>query len=83
MRSHRNGGTLLAYDLGKDIDSADVIIRLNAGPIKGFEKKVGSRTDYRLVNRLHMGFRETKEEMVLQHCTTRTHWTNGRDLSET
>ena len=27
-------------DLGKDIDSADVIIRLNAGPIKGFEKKV-------------------------------------------
>jgi hypothetical protein len=65
-----NGGTLLAYDLGKEIDSADVIIRLNAGPIKGFEKKVGSRTDYRLVNRLHMGFRETKEEMVLQHCTT-------------
>ena len=41
-----------------------------AGSIKGFEKKVGSRTDYRLVNRLHMGFRETKEEMVLQHCTT-------------
>ena len=65
-----NGGTLLAYDLGKEIDGADVIIRLNAGPIKGFEKKVGSRTDYRLVNRLHMGFRETKEEMVLQHCTT-------------
>lgn len=65
-----NGGTLLAYDLGEEIDSADVIIRLNAGPIKGFEKKVGSRTDYRLVNRLHMGFRETKEEMVLQHCTT-------------
>ena len=65
-----NGGTLLAYDLGEEIDSADVIIRLNAGPFKGFEKKVGSRTDYRLVNRLHMGFRETKEEMVLQHCTT-------------
>ena len=65
-----NGGTLLAYDLGEEIDGADVIIRLNAGPIKGFEKKVGSRTDYRLVNRLHMGFRETKEEMVLQHCTT-------------
>jgi hypothetical protein len=65
-----NGGTLLAYDLGNEIDSADVIIRLNAGPIKGFERKVGSRTDYRLVNRLHMGFRETKEEMVLQHCTT-------------
>ena len=43
-----NGGTLLAYDLGEEIDSADVIIRLNAGPIKGFEKKVGSRTDYRL-----------------------------------
>ena len=26
-----NGGTLLAYDLGEEIDSADVIIRLNAG----------------------------------------------------
>ena len=43
---------------------ANVVIRLNAGPTRGFERHVGSRTDLRLVNRLHMGFRELNDETV-------------------
>jgi uncharacterized membrane protein YgcG len=65
-----NGGSLGVYELGSEIDQADLVIRLNAGPTRGFERHVGSRTDLRLVNRLHMGFRETSTETVLQHVTT-------------
>ena len=65
-----NGGSLGVYELGAEIDEANVVIRLNAGPTRGFERHVGSRTDLRLVNRLHMGFRETATETVLQHVTT-------------
>lgn len=49
-----NGGSLGVYELGAEIDQANLVIRLNAGPTRGFERHVGSRTDLRLVNRLHM-----------------------------
>ena len=64
-----NGGSLLLYRLGHVVDAHDVVIRLNAGPTAGFEEHVGTRTTYRLVNRLHMGFREGNE-VVLQHVST-------------
>jgi len=65
-----NGGTLLLYELGSAIDAHDVVLRLNAGPREGFSANVGSRADLRLVNRAHMGFRESPTERVLQHVST-------------
>lgn len=46
-----NGGTLLLYELGHEIDSHDVVLRLNSGPVSGFVKHVGKKTDIRMVNR--------------------------------
>ena len=65
-----NGGSLLANELGAEIDSHDAIIRFNGGPVRGFERHVGSRTTMRLTNTQHMGFREFDDEVVLQHVTT-------------
>eukprot|EP00899_Mesostigma_viride_P019523 jgi/Mesvir1/27572/Mv07317-RA.1 len=65
-----NSGSLLLYALGRAIDAHDLVIRLNVAPTKGFQRHVGGRTTFRLVNRLHMGFRETPDETVLQHVST-------------
>ena len=39
---------------------------------QGLEKFVGSRTTIRLVNTENFGFRESDEEVCLQHVTTET-----------
>ncbi|XP_041127564.1 type 2 lactosamine alpha-2,3-sialyltransferase-like [Polyodon spathula] len=43
-----NGGVLRNKTLGKVIDSFEVIIRLNSGPVRGYESDVGKRTTFRL-----------------------------------
>ncbi|XP_040194641.1 type 2 lactosamine alpha-2,3-sialyltransferase isoform X2 [Rana temporaria] len=43
-----NGGVLRNSTLGKKIDSYDVIIRMNDGPVLGYEDDVGQRTTFRL-----------------------------------
>ncbi|XP_055450274.1 type 2 lactosamine alpha-2,3-sialyltransferase [Psammomys obesus] len=43
-----NGGVLKNKTLGAKIDSYDVIIRMNNGPVLGHEEEVGRRTTFRL-----------------------------------
>uniref|UniRef100_A0ACB8FH06 Uncharacterized protein n=1 Tax=Sphaerodactylus townsendi TaxID=933632 RepID=A0ACB8FH06_9SAUR len=43
-----NGGVLRNKRLGETIDSYDVIIRMNNGPVIGYEEDVGRRTTFRL-----------------------------------
>lgn len=50
-----SSGQLLGKSAGKDIDSAECVIRMNDAPIRGFEKDVGRRTTVRVVG--HSNFR--------------------------
>uniref|UniRef100_A0A8D0BDP8 Type 2 lactosamine alpha-2,3-sialyltransferase n=2 Tax=Salvator merianae TaxID=96440 RepID=A0A8D0BDP8_SALMN len=43
-----NGGVLRNKSLGERIDSYDVVIRMNNGPVVGYEDDVGRRTTFRL-----------------------------------
>ncbi|XP_078681157.1 CMP-N-acetylneuraminate-beta-1,4-galactoside alpha-2,3-sialyltransferase-like isoform X1 [Branchiostoma floridae x Branchiostoma belcheri] len=43
-----SSGVLLDKGLGPVIDAYDVVIRMNDAPVKGYEKDVGSRTDFRI-----------------------------------
>ncbi|CAJ0938980.1 unnamed protein product [Ranitomeya imitator] len=43
-----NGGVLRNSTLGKKIDGYDVIIRMNDGPVLGYEDDVGQKTTFRL-----------------------------------
>ncbi|XP_033864267.3 type 2 lactosamine alpha-2,3-sialyltransferase-like isoform X6 [Acipenser ruthenus] len=43
-----NGGVLRNKMLGKRIDSFEVVIRINSGPVRGYESDVGKRTTFRL-----------------------------------
>jgi len=45
-----NSPYLLYNDYGSEIDEYEVVFRCNAAITQGFEKYVGSKTDYRLVN---------------------------------
>ncbi|XP_065834252.1 CMP-N-acetylneuraminate-beta-galactosamide-alpha-2,3-sialyltransferase 2-like [Oscarella lobularis] len=43
-------GNLLNFELGKEIDSRDVIIHMNDASFRGYEKHAGSRTDVQIMN---------------------------------
>merc|ERR1719316_2082149 len=45
-----SSGHLLNSTLGQEIESHDVVIRINAAPTGKFSKDVGSRTDVRFIN---------------------------------
>ena len=62
--------SVAADNLGETIDKHDAVFRFNLAPTKGFEKSVGSKTTFRLINRKHFGFREFANETSLQHTTT-------------
>lgn len=47
-----NSGSLLSADFGKEINKHDVVIRFNQAPTKGFEKFVGNKTTFRVLNAL-------------------------------
>ena len=55
---------------GKYIDEADAVIRFNGGPTtNGLSDYVGSKTTIRFLNTQHLGFHESKKEILLQHVT--------------
>eukprot|EP00227_Mantoniella_beaufortii_P006134 CAMPEP_0197615000 /NCGR_PEP_ID=MMETSP1326-20131121/59811_1 /TAXON_ID=1155430 /ORGANISM="Genus nov. species nov., Strain RCC2288" /LENGTH=130 /DNA_ID=CAMNT_0043183881 /DNA_START=45 /DNA_END=437 /DNA_ORIENTATION=+ len=65
-----SGGNLLSKKYGAEIDAHDAVFGFNLAPSQGFEEYVGSKTTYRMINRKHFGFRESDEEIGLQHTTT-------------
>ena len=44
-----SAGYLANFEYGRSIDSADLVVRVGAGPTKGFERHVGARTDLRFL----------------------------------
>ena len=44
-----NSGKLLTKEQGEFIDSHDIIIRCNLAKVEGFEKNVGTKTDFRFI----------------------------------
>ena len=69
-----NGGSLLLYEHGDVIDAHDAVFRFNDGTGKEpYSKYAGSKTTVRLVNSQHRGYRESDEEIVLQHLTAPAH----------
>ena len=45
-----NSGTVLLHKRGEEIDSHDVVMRLNQAPTRGYHHHVGSRTTHRLLS---------------------------------
>ena len=45
-----NARSLLRKSYGKEIDRHDAVMRVNQGPTAGFERHVGSKTTFRLIN---------------------------------
>lgn len=45
-----NAPSVLHRELGREIDKFDVVIRINNFRIRGYEKHVGSKTDYALIS---------------------------------
>jgi len=45
-----NSGVTLLKEYGEEIDNHDAVIRINMAPIRGFEKYVGKRTTFDVVN---------------------------------
>ena len=48
-----NSGRLLKYENGEEIDKAQAVFRINYPPTEGYEKHVGSRTTFDIVNGHH------------------------------
>jgi hypothetical protein len=48
-----NSGAILGKGYGKEIDEKDAVWRVNYAPIDGFEKDVGYRTTFDLINQQH------------------------------
>ena len=45
-----NSGIVLLKEKGEEIDDHDAVFRLNLAPVKGFERYVGSKTYFNIVN---------------------------------
>ncbi|XP_066518846.1 beta-galactoside alpha-2,6-sialyltransferase 2b isoform X2 [Hoplias malabaricus] len=45
-----SAGAILKSSLGQEIDSHDAVLRFNAAPTKGFQKDVGNKTTFRIIN---------------------------------
>lgn len=61
-----SSGVLMRHQNGKEIDSADFVVRFNSAPTRGYEGSVGTRTDLRLSNGEHIGYKE-RNETVIHH----------------
>ena len=47
-----NSGVLRLTEFGRSIDSHDIVIRINQAPTRGYGRRVGQRTTFRILNRL-------------------------------
>lgn len=57
-----NSGALLRARHGRAIDAADVVVRLNQAPTRGYEAHVGRKTTARLLNRAWtLGYANSRE----------------------
>lgn len=75
-----NSGGLNDAKLGKDVDSHDIVVRLNVAPVNGHEEKVGSKTSFRILNTLWSArygsmkrgapWAKKSEEIPLEHGAT-------------
>jgi hypothetical protein len=75
-----NSGGLNDARLGKDIDSHDIVVRLNVAPVNGYEERVGAKTSFRLLNTLWSSrygsmkrgapWAKKSEEIPLEHGAT-------------
>ena len=48
-----NSGSVSGAEQGDEIDAADAVFRINYAPTKGFERDVGSKTHYDVINLQH------------------------------
>jgi hypothetical protein len=62
-----NSPILLDTEFGKQIDDYDVVIRCNHGPIEGYEKHVGSNTNFRIVSSKVFGYDEITSLSKFDH----------------
>jgi len=61
------GPSATVYPHAKEIDSADKVVRVNYYEIKGYEDRVGTRTDIWITTRLdsHKGFRDNMRDFLI------------------
>ncbi|KAK3257690.1 hypothetical protein CYMTET_33234, partial [Cymbomonas tetramitiformis] len=60
-----NSPVLTEYAHGAQIDSHDMVFRINNAPTKGYETYTGRKTTIRLQNKRYSGFREHPGETLL------------------
>lgn len=65
--------------LGSKIDKFDNVIRLNAAPINGFEKYVGTKLDYRFLN-FHQFEKYLKGDLIIKENKIIISYTNPFDF---
>ena len=47
---HPKPGSLRNSSLGEEVDAHDMVVRVNQGPTRGYERDVGRTTDVRILN---------------------------------
>eukprot|EP00873_Tetraselmis_striata_P012214 jgi/Tetstr1/432478/TSEL_021854.t1 len=48
-----NSATLLRHEYGPEIDSHDMVLRMNYAPVAGYERHVGSKATFDMINSKH------------------------------
>uniref|UniRef100_A0A7S1CIU5 O-GlcNAc transferase C-terminal domain-containing protein n=1 Tax=Bicosoecida sp. CB-2014 TaxID=1486930 RepID=A0A7S1CIU5_9STRA len=71
-----NGPSLLGRSLGREIDAADVVVRMNDARVTGFEPDVGTRTTLRVLFLM-------RNALLSVPCTAHRNATAARLIAET
>lgn len=61
---------MLKSSMGKEIDQAEFVIRMNNAPTVGYEQDVGSRTDLRMVSHTSVPLLLKKEKYYFQQSAS-------------
>lgn len=62
-----NSPNLLEKEFGSKIDTYDIVIRCNHSPIKGYEKHVGTKTNFRVLSSKVFGYDEITSLSKFNH----------------